>query len=140
MLVRGIRLGRITCPNCHKTVAMICPQCQANLTPINKNIGTCPRCHFTGVGVCPTCRFQVVYSGCFIATAAYGTAMSKELDVLRDFRDSKLESNCIGRKMTDIYYLISPSIANVIVRSARMKASVRKCLNPLIGALKKKGY
>ena len=133
-------MGKITCPNCHKPVAMICPQCQANLTPVNKNIGTCPRCHFTGVGVCPTCRMQVQYSGCWIATAAYGTTMASELDVLRGFRDSELECNPVGRRITDLYYSSSPPIADVIARSGKMRAFVRKCLSPIIDALKRKGY
>ena len=135
-----VEMGKITCPNCRKPVAMICPQCQANLTPVNKNIGTCPRCHYTGVGVCPTCRMQVQYSGCFIATAAYGTAMANELYVLRRFRDSELESNSLGRGVVDLYYATSPLIANIIARSERMRIFVRKWLNPLIDALKRKGY
>jgi len=133
-------VAKITCPNCRKTVAMICPQCQANLTPVNKNIGTCPRCHFTGVGVCPTCRMQVQYSGCFIATAAYGTAMASELDVLRDFRDRELETNALGRRISDLYYSSGPTVADIIARSARMRAFVRKCLSPVVDALKRRNY
>lgn len=133
-------MGKISCSNCRRQVAMICPQCQANLTPVNRNIGTCPRCHFTGVGVCPTCRMQVQYSACFIATAAYGTAMVKEIDVLRNFRDLELESNPVGRRITDLYYSISPPIAKAIARSGRMMAFVRNCFKPLVNALKRRGY
>lgn len=133
-------MAKIQCPNCHKPVAMICPQCQANMTPVNKNVGTCPRCHFTGVGVCPTCRMQVQYSGCFIATAAYGTPMFSELDVLRGFRDKELESNPVGRGMTTLYYSASPPIANIIARNRKMRILVRKCLGPVIHALRKKGF
>jgi len=83
---------------------------------------------------------QVQYSGCWIATAAYGTTMASELDVLRGFRDSELEFNPVGRRITHLYYSSSPPIADVIARSGKMRALVRKCLSPLIDALKRKGY
>jgi hypothetical protein len=83
---------------------------------------------------------QVQYSGCFIATAAYGTAMASELDVLRGFRDSELQSSPVGRRITDLYYSSSPPIADIISRSGKMRAFVRKCLSPVIDALKRKGY
>jgi hypothetical protein len=35
--------------------------------------------------------------GCFIATAAYGTSLHEDIDVLRDFRDEYLMTNQIGR-------------------------------------------
>ncbi|MEM3823497.1 MAG: CFI-box-CTERM domain-containing protein [Candidatus Bathyarchaeia archaeon] len=133
-------MGKIVCRGCKRTVGMICPQCQANMTPVNKNIGTCPRCHYTGVGICPICRQPVEYSSCFIATAAFGTPFAEELYVLRGFRDSKLETNPVGRKITDLYYLTSPHIANIIARSQKMRALVRNCLKPLVNALKKRGY
>jgi len=133
-------MGKIKCQSCRREVAMICPQCQANLTPVNKNVGTCPRCHFTGVGVCPTCRQQVVYSACFIATAAYGTPMTREIDVLRNFRDSRLERSGVGKGITAMYYRISPPVASIITRNNRMRALTRYCLNPLIDTLKRNGY
>ncbi|MGD0204439.1 MAG: CFI-box-CTERM domain-containing protein [Candidatus Bathyarchaeia archaeon] len=77
-------------------------------------------------------------SNCFIATAAYGTTKAKELDVLRKFRDVKLESNLVGRRITILYYLVSPPIANIIARSKEMRAIVRECLNPIINFLKRK--
>jgi very-short-patch-repair endonuclease len=77
---------------------------------------------------------------CFIATAAYGTTTAKELDILRKFRDVKLEPNVVGRRITDLYYLVSPPIANIIARSKEMRAVVRGCLNPIINYLKRKKY
>lgn len=79
-------------------------------------------------------------SNCFIATAAYGTATAKELDVLRKFRDSKMESNLVGRKITDLYYFVSPSVASIVARSKELRTFVRECLNPIINILKRKGY
>jgi len=130
----------IKCPSCKKAVAMICPQCQSNLTVVNKNIGTCPRCHFTGVGVCPMCRQQVVSSACFIATAAYGTPMTKEIEVLRSWRDQALITNKSGRTFVKIYYKISPQIANHIRDSETRRRVVRILLAPIVKHLKKRMY
>jgi len=77
-------------------------------------------------------------TACFIATAAYGTPVAKEIEVLRDFRDKKLESTHLGRQMVLFYYRTSPPIGEIISRSERMRTAVRYALYPIIDALKKK--
>jgi very-short-patch-repair endonuclease len=77
---------------------------------------------------------------CFIATAAYGTSTAKELCVLRNFRDTTLTSNPVGRGLTRLYYAVSPPIANIIDCSEKLRAFVRGILNPIIAFLKRKGY
>ena len=133
-------MAKIKCPSFKKTVAMICPMCQSNMTPVNKNIGTCPKCHHTGVGVCPICRSQVTSGYCWIATAAYGSPMASELDVLRAFRDTRLETDPIGRGLVELYYRTAPPIADAISLSEKARALTRKGLNPIVRALKKRGY
>jgi hypothetical protein len=44
-----------------------------------------------------------VTSPCFIATAAYGTALHEDIDVLREFRDDYLMPNPAGRAFVKIY-------------------------------------
>jgi len=70
--------------------------------------------------------------GCFIATAAFNTPMAQEIDVLRGFRDSRMEPNLIGRYLILLYYNLSPPLARVIARSNNMKAFVRMGLRPII--------
>ncbi|MBU1632675.1 MAG: tetratricopeptide repeat protein [Nanoarchaeota archaeon] len=52
--------------------------------------------------------------GCFIATATFGSDSAEEVIVLCNFRDNILQRFSLGRKFISIYYLVSPSIANII--------------------------
>lgn len=70
--------------------------------------------------------------GCFIATAAYGTPMAPEIDTLRAFRDAYLLSNPVGTAFADLYYHVSPAIADVIAKSPVLAALVRMVLVPVI--------
>lgn len=56
-------------------------------------------------------------SGCFIATAAFGSPLAQEVVILSNYRDNVLMKNDLGRLFVRFYYLISPSIACVISRS-----------------------
>lgn len=69
---------------------------------------------------------------CFIATAAYGTPMEKEVLVLRQFRDEYLLTNLPGRVLVRAYYRISPAIARSIEHSPRARALVRGLLRPVV--------
>jgi len=73
-----------------------------------------------------------VISGCFIATAAYGTPMAEEIQVLRDFRDGYLLTNPIGRALVGFYYRTSPPIADFIAEYPVLKWGVRVILKPVI--------
>jgi hypothetical protein len=75
--------------------------------------------------------------GCFIATAAYGTSLHEDIDVLRDFRDEYLMTNQIGRAFTELYYSTSPPIADVIRDNEGLRTIVRKGLvEPLVYLLR----
>jgi hypothetical protein len=78
--------------------------------------------------------------GCFIATAAYGTPMAREIDTLRHFRDRHLMTNALGRVFAATYYSMSPPIANVISGSTFLRARTRAFVAPLVawaGALER---
>jgi len=62
---------------------------------------------------------------CFIATAAYGTDTAKEIDILREFRDTVLLPNRLGAKLVSLYYQISPPIANFISQHEALRTAVR---------------
>jgi hypothetical protein len=69
---------------------------------------------------------------CFIATAAYGTPMAVQIDVLREFRDSWLLTNVPGTALVDFYYRISPSIAGQVAAHPALAALVRLLLIPVL--------
>jgi len=63
---------------------------------------------------------------CAIATAAYGTPLCEELDTLREFRDTRLETTFAGRVFDDFYYKVGPPIAKAMEKSPLLKGFFRK--------------
>ncbi|TET75805.1 MAG: DUF11 domain-containing protein [Dehalococcoidia bacterium] len=70
--------------------------------------------------------------GCFIATAAYGTPMAEEIQILREFRDEYLLTNPVGQALVDLYYRVSPPIAEFITEHPNLKPIVRAGLVPAL--------
>jgi hypothetical protein len=93
---------------------------RAASTTITMNDDYSIRANFEGVG------------GCFIATAAYGTPIAEEIQILRDFRDEYLLTNPLGQGLIDIYYTISPPIADFITDHPSLKPIVRAGLMPVV--------
>ena len=72
-------------------------------------------------------------SGCFIATAAYGSLFEKHVKVLRQFRDVYLLKNDPGRAFVAFYYRHSPPIADFIAGHKGLRFAVRYSLAPVVG-------
>jgi hypothetical protein len=69
---------------------------------------------------------------CFIATAAYGTPMAEQIQILREFRDEYLLTNSLGQALVDIYYRVSPPVAEFITEHSSLKPIVRAGLLPAV--------
>ena len=78
-----------------------------------------------------------VTSGCFIATATYGSSLSEEVIVLKEWRDNYLLKSYTGRFLVNFYYRISPPIAKVIEKSLLLKILVKGFLLPLLKVINK---
>ncbi len=74
--------------------------------------------------------------GCFIATAAYGSAMAPEVDALRAWRDRYLAPHAAGRAFIAAYQTWSPPAADAIRRSETLRAAARVVLWPVVGLAK----
>ena len=76
---------------------------------------------------------------CIIATAAYGSELAPEVQLLRTFRDDVVMSTQSGRAFMNVfnafYYSFSPQVANVISKKQILRNMVKASLYPLIGAL-----
>lgn len=67
-------------------------------------------------------------SGCFIATAVYGSPYANEVILLKEFRDNWLLNFKLGKIFVAFYYWISPPIANLIAKSNSLKALTKSIL------------
>lgn len=75
-------------------------------------------------------------SGCFIATAAYGSYLDPHVMVLRHFRDDVLLQSELGSAFVSFYYKYSPPIADFIAQHDSLRTIMRVALTPLIFAVK----
>lgn len=64
-------------------------------------------------------------SDCFIATAAYGTHLTHDLDVLRNFRDNSMRTSTVGSTFVDAYYHTGPVAARFIEDKPLLRGYVR---------------
>ncbi|RJR44334.1 MAG: hypothetical protein C4567_04515 [Deltaproteobacteria bacterium] len=70
-------------------------------------------------------------SGCFIATAAMGTPLAKEVIILSKFRDRRLSRITSGRKFISFYNNVSPSLARLITDRKLMCWLVQSIIQPM---------
>jgi hypothetical protein len=78
----------------------------------------------------PVQKFKQL-SGCFIATAAYGSAMEAQVAALRQARDRLRPTSTLLAAATDLYYRSGPAAADVLRRSDTARAVVRRVLGPV---------
>ena len=69
---------------------------------------------------------------CFIATAAYGSSLANDVDMLRHVRDAVLRRSALGELAISAYYTFSPAVSGVIGESEVLRATVRAVLDPIV--------
>ena len=77
--------------------------------------------------------------GCLIATAAYGSEMAPQVQLLREIRDNQLMNTESGKSFmsgfNELYYSFSPTIADMQRESPMFKEAVKLGLTPLLSTL-----
>lgn len=74
-------------------------------------------------------------SGCFVATACYGSPLAEEVKIFSRFRDHYLLPNIPGRILVRAYYLISPWLARFIENHTVIRKLVRRGLSIIVNFL-----
>lgn len=69
---------------------------------------------------------------CFIATAAFGSVMSPQVQTFRDFRDRYLLPNSWGKRFVQLYYQNSPEAVHYLAQSETLRTMARWMLWPLL--------
>ncbi len=70
-------------------------------------------------------------SGCFIATAAFGSDLAPEVATLRLLRDAATSRSALATAAVDLYYRSSPPLAQALARSSVGRALVRAALRSI---------
>jgi len=71
-------------------------------------------------------------SGCFVATAAFGSPLEPQVESLRRVRDAMRKESAVFAAATDLYYRSGPPAAALISRSDVARAVVRTLLGPIV--------
>jgi hypothetical protein len=97
--------------------------------------GACPALLLHQKGAKPIVSFPPRFSdkpagsgGCFIATAACGSPLAEEVELLRGFRDVVLAPKAAGRALVAFYERCSPPLARWIAFRPRVRGVVRGLL------------
>jgi len=74
-------------------------------------------------------------SGCFVATAAYGSALEPQVAALRQARDVAREKSGFAAVSVGLYERASPPLAGVLRETEVGRALVRAALSPIVSAV-----
>ncbi len=93
-------------------------------------------CHNSGelaiTKVTTSARVSGAVDACFVATAAYGSIMANDVELLRHFRDALLRSNALGELGVEAYYTFGPAVAGVVGESDTLRLTARGLLRPIV--------
>lgn len=79
-------------------------------------------------------------SGCYIATAVYGSYDCPEVWTLRRYRDNVLDSTWYGRAFIRTYYAISPTLVKWFGKTDWFRSLLGKPLNKWVEKLNRRGF
>jgi hypothetical protein len=74
---------------------------------------------------------------CFVATAAYGSAMANDVEMLRRFRDGVLQRTVLGELAVEAYYTFGPAVSGLVGESDLLRATARSFLGPIVDRVRR---
>jgi len=78
-------------------------------------------------------------NGCLIATAAFGSEISPQVQFLREYRDNTIMQTAVGSSFINafnvVYYTFSPTVADVERNNPLLQESIKVGITPLLGIL-----
>ncbi|AFS80116.1 Ig family protein [Candidatus Nitrosopumilus koreensis AR1] len=90
-------------------------------------------------GKCTVISSESKGGGCLIATAAYGSEMAPQVQLLREIRDNQLMNTNSGESFmtgfNQIYYSFSPYIADMERENPTFREAVKIGITPLLSSL-----
>jgi len=97
-------------------------------------------CRNTGglavVKVTTAMRTAGAVDACFVASAAYGSVMANDVELLRHFRDAVLQTTALGELGVEAYYTFGPAVAGVVGESDLLRALTRELLAPIVARIR----
>ena len=101
-------------------------------------------CHNSGTlaitKVTTAARVNGSVDACFVATAAYGSLMANDVEMLRHFRDAMLRSNALGELGVEAYYTFGPLVANLVGESDVLRTTARAGLQPVVERIRRLAF
>jgi hypothetical protein len=82
---------------------------------------------------------ETKYSGCYVATAVYGSYDCPQVWTLRRFRDQVLQTNSFGRAFIKVYYAISPALVRLFGKTSWFTGLTKPMLDRFVLGLNRKG-
>lgn len=74
---------------------------------------------------------------CFVATAAFGSAMQPEVELLQRFRDERLAAHATGMLFICIYNFVGPPLAGLVQGSPLCRRIAREAIRAACAALRR---
>ncbi|HET9987680.1 MAG TPA: fibronectin type III domain-containing protein, partial [Kofleriaceae bacterium] len=101
-------------------------------------------CHNAGdlaiTHVVTTSRTSGTVDACFVATAAYGSILANDVEMLRRTRDMFLRTNTLGELGVEAYYTFGPLLAAPVGESELLRSTAREALAPIVARVRRLAF
>jgi hypothetical protein len=128
-----------SCSN--ESVVTVAPTSAYGVTIKARGFGTAVvTCSVKGTGIKKQIKISVPKSGCYVATAVYGSYDCPQVWVLRRYRDEYLAKRRLGRLFIKAYYATSPKAVAMFGKTKWFNKLWRKILDKKVRSLEEKGF